>query len=66
MHNCTFNLHVQYTLLMGGLELFNQYKLIRGQMRNSSKALLRLVLQHKDEKQVTGAFVYSEDSRLIP
>ena len=35
-------------------------------MRNSSKALLRLVLQHKDEKQVTGAFVYSEDSRLIP
>ena len=33
-------------LLNQVLVLFNQYKLITGQMRNSGKALLRLVLKH--------------------
>ena len=49
------------------LGLLNQQKLIRGQMRNSGKALLGLLLQQEGEK-TNNRFPYSlpEEGELVP
>ena len=49
------------------LGLFNQQKLIKGQTRNSGKALLGLTLQHKGGKNETGDLAFSlKGDKLVP
>lgn len=50
--NCQWVTLVTPTQVFGH---FDQQKFIRGQMRDSGTALLGLMLQHQEQKQVTGA-----------